>query len=184
MFDFVAIDFETADTYKPCSLGIAMVKSSEVVLVKHWYIKPICYPYFHFYAQKVHGIHKEDVKNEPEFDELWHEVEPYIRDRIIIAHNASFDLAVLRKTLKHYKLQVPQLYYYCTQRIAKKAWPNNKKSSLDYLCKQENIELDHHRADSDARACAELFIREMEVLGVNSLQELKKKHSIGARSIK
>lgn len=181
MFNFVAIDFETADTYKPCSLGIAVVQNSKITEVKHWLIKPICYPYFHFYAQKVHGIKKEDVMYEPEFDELWDEIRPYLEEKIVIAHNAAFDIGVLRKTLVNYKIPLPKLYYYCSCIIARKAWSENTKSSLDFLCNQESIELNHHRADSDAIACAKIFLREMEVLESNDFFDLKLKHKISAK---
>ena len=149
MFDFVAIDFETATNYIPCSLGIAVVKQSQVVEVRNWLIKPICFPYFHFYAQKIHGIHKEDVENEPTFDLIWNEVEPYLEDTIIAAHNASFDI------------------------LAKKVWKESTKYSLDFLSNQEHIELNHHHSDSDAEACAKLLIKEAEYLSCNSFEELK-----------
>ncbi|MBP1630380.1 MAG: polymerase subunit epsilon [Bacteroidetes bacterium] len=183
MFDFVAIDFETADKHNPCSLGIAVVENSQVVLVKQWLIKPICFPYFHYYAQKVHGIKKEDVMYEPEFEELWDEIKPYLLGKQIIAHNASFDLTVLRKTLKDYRIEVPQFYYYCSCQIARKVWVENTKSSLDFLCNQEGIELEHHRADSDARACAMIFLREMELLEVGDFNELREKHKISGKKL-
>ena len=59
MIDFVALDFETADPTHPCSLGIAVVEDSQITLVKHWLIKPACYPYFHFYAQKFMALRKK-----------------------------------------------------------------------------------------------------------------------------
>ncbi|HBN04643.1 MAG TPA: DNA polymerase III subunit epsilon [Bacteroidales bacterium] len=174
MIDFVAIDFETADSFHPCSLGLALVRNSKVVEVKHWLIKPSCYPYFHFYAQKIHGIHKEDVEFEPEFDELWHQIKPFIENQTLVAHNADFDIRVLRKTLGQYKLEEPKFRYFCSYRTARIVWKDSKKASLDFLCKQENIELEHHNADSDAYACALLFLRELELLGISDLTQLQK----------
>lgn len=174
MIDFTAIDFETADPNHPCSLGLAVVKDSKVVQVKHWLIKPSCYPYFHYFAQKIHGIKKQDVEFEPEFDELWTEIKPFIEGQTLVAHNADFDIGILRKTLKHYKLSVPSFRYFCSYRTARIVWKEGKKASLDFLCKQENIELEHHNADSDAYACALLFLRELELLGISDLSQLQK----------
>ncbi len=174
MIDFVAIDFETADPNCPCSLGIAVVKDSKIVFVKQWLIKPSCYPYFHFYAQKIHGIKKEDVEFEPEFDKLWSEIKPFIENQTLVAHNASFDIGVLRKTLEHYKIKVPKFNHFCTYQIARLTWKDYTKYSLDFLCEKENIEFSHHNADSDAYACARLLLREMEVLGIKDLNTLKK----------
>lgn len=41
--DFVAIDFETANSSyaSACSLGIAAVENSRIVYTKEWYIKPV-----------------------------------------------------------------------------------------------------------------------------------------------
>lgn len=178
MFDFVSIDFETADKYIPCSLGLTVVENSQIVCTKNWLIKPICFPYFHFYAQKIHGIHKEDVENKPEFNQLWHEIEPYLYDKIIIAHNASFDINVLRKTLLHYGIPKPKARYLCTYQLSRIVWKESTKFSLDHLCNQENITLNHHRAESDAEACARLFLREAEILEANNFYELKQKAKI------
>lgn len=175
MFDFVAIDFEAADAYIPCSLGIAVVNDSEIVERRHWLIKPICYPYFHFYAQKIHGIHKEDVMKEPGFDVLWKEIKPYLEGRTIVAHNASFDINVLRKTLKHYGIPKPEGRYLCTYQISRLVWPSLPKYSLDYLCEREGYVFEHHKADADAEACAVLLLKEAETLQVNNLEELRKK---------
>lgn len=174
MLDFVAIDFETADPTHPCSLGIAVVRDSKIVFVKQWLIKPACYPYFHFYAQKIHGIKKEDVKFEPEFNELWNEIKPFIENQTLVAHNANFDIGILRKTLEHYKIAIPKFNYFCTYQIARLTWKDSKKYSLDFLCEQEKIEFSHHNADSDAYACARLLLREMEILGIEDLKLLKK----------
>ena len=163
MFDFTAIDFETAAGYIPCSLGIAVVRENEVVHVENHLIKPICYPYFQWYAQKIHGIHKEDVADAPTFDILWPQIEKYFNHTMLIAHNAAFDINVLRRTLAHYKIPRPQARYMCSYILAKQAWRNNHKFSLDYLCNQEMIELNHHHSDSDAQACAKLLLKEAEV---------------------
>lgn len=178
MFDFVAIDFETADNYIPCSLGLAVVRQSQIVETRSWLIKPICYPYFHFYAQKIHGIHKEDVAFEPEFDELWSEMSPYLESQILVAHNASFDINVLRKTLRHYKLPIPSARYYCSYQIARLTWPESPKYSLDYLCNQIGFEFCHHKADADAEACAKVLLKEAEVLEVQNFTQLKQKLKI------
>ncbi len=173
MFSFTAIDFETATDYIPCSIGIALVRDNKIIKVINRLIKPICYPYFHYYAQKIHGIHKEDVANEPTFDLIWPEISPYFEDTMIVAHNAAFDINVLRKTLAYYHLQRPKARYMCTYIIAKKTWRESKKFSLDYLSNQEHIQLDHHHSDSDAQACAKLLIKEAEILGCEDFTQLK-----------
>ncbi len=162
----------------PCSLGIAVVRDSKIVETRHWLIKPICYPYFHFFAQRIHGIKKEDVCNKPCFDGLWEEIAPYFEGQTLIAHNASFDINVLRKTLRHYKLSLPTARYFCTYQIARLIWRESPKYSLDYLCNLFDIQFQHHRADADAEACACLLLKEAEALGAIDLNDLKRKLKI------
>ena len=114
------------------------------------------------------------VEFEPEFDELWHQIKPFIENQTLVAHNADFDIRVLRKTLGQYKLEEPKFRYFCSYRTARIVWKDSKKASLDFLCKQENIELEHHNADSDAYACALLFLRELELLEISDLTQLQK----------
>lgn len=173
MFSFTAIDFETATNYIPCSIGIVVVKDNDITEVINRFIKPICFPYFHYYAQRIHGIHKEDVANKPTFDVVWSEISKYFDNTIIIAHNAAFDINVLRKTLNHYNIPRPVARYMCTYLLARKTWKNSTKFSLDYLSNQEHITLNHHHSDSDAEACAKLFLREAEILGCSDFKELK-----------
>jgi len=174
-FDFVAIDFETAHRYIPCSLGLAVVRNSQIVEVKNWLIKPMCFPYFHFYAQKIHGIHRKDVENEPPFNELWKEIMPYLEGNVLVAHNAVFDVNVLRKTLLYYHLPKPKSRYFCSYQIARKVWSEQTKFSLDVLCEQHNIALERHKAEQDAIACAKIFMKELEVLEVANFAELSQK---------
>lgn len=182
MLDFTAIDFETASGYIPCSIGIAVVRNNQVVSVENHLIKPICYPYFQWYAQKIHGIHKEDVADAPTFDVLWKDIEKHFSHTMLIAHNAAFDINVLRKTLAHYKIPRPQAKYMCSYILAKKAWNGNQKFSLDFLSQQEHIQLNHHHSDSDAEACARLLLREAEILGCEDFDQLR--HTTQLRAYK
>ena len=86
--DFVAIDFETANSHRDsvCSLGITVVKDNKIVEKRYWLIKP--YPFrFDPINISIHGIREADVINEKEFDEVWPEIKPYLENKLVIAHN-------------------------------------------------------------------------------------------------
>ena len=95
--DFIAIDFETAtsDRNSPCEIGLTFVENWEIKETRSWLIKPKCYPYFNPVNISIHGIRPEHVVNEPEFDEIWHEIKPFLEQKLLIAHNASYDFIVL-----------------------------------------------------------------------------------------
>lgn len=122
--DFIAFDFETANQYRTsaCSLGIAIVKNNIVTECKEWLIRPFPFEFSPFNTA-IHGITADDVESAPTFQQLWPEICPYFENQTVVAHNASFDFSVLRRTLEHYQIPVPNLKILCTYRIAQSLYP-------------------------------------------------------------
>lgn len=78
---------------------------------------------------------------------------------ILVAHNAVFDLGVLKKCLRDYGIGWKTMVKYCcTVQIGRKAVPGISHK-LNDLCEYFGIELDHHKADSDSHACALILLR-------------------------
>ncbi len=157
--DFVAIDFETANRHRrsACSLGLAIVRNGVVVETKNWLIKPDPFE-VDFFNQKIHGISKEMLVNSPDFSELWPEVEPFLSNEVIVAHNASFDIDVLSKAADHYNLDLSYRFDFCTHQAIPWCWPEIGSTKLKDVAKFLNIDLDHHNAVSDATAAAQIAI--------------------------
>jgi DNA polymerase III subunit epsilon len=119
------------------------------------------------------GISEDDVKDQPTFDWFWaNEFRPYFQTGPIIAHNASFDVSVLRHVLDQYGIEYPQLIYYCTRVIAKKTWPGLCSCALDVVADHLDIEFRHHDPREDATAAAKIARYACEAQGVDSLHEL------------
>ena len=177
--DFVAIDFETANNYRTsaCSLGMAIVKENNVVDTKDWLIKPEPY-FFSDFNTAIHGIKESDVKNAPTFCELWPEIEPYINNNILAAHNASFDISVLRRSIEHYGICFPDIDILCSYRLSQAAFPDLWSHRLNIIAAHLNLSLNHHRADSDAEACANIICTVMKQAHISDLRELKKQYSL------
>ena len=174
--NFVAIDFETANENlsSTCAMGIAIVKDSKVIETKHFLIQP---PDLHFNLinYMIHGITKEDVKDKPKFSDIWESINVYFKGAPIIAHNASFDMSVLRKTLDQYQIPYPEINYACTLVISKKVWPNQESYKLDGLSSMLEIKLNHHNAESDALACALIALKAANEISATSFDELVNK---------
>jgi DNA polymerase III subunit epsilon len=99
----------------------------------------------------IHGISPEQTADAPTFDKIWHQIEPYITNKNVIAHNGfAFDFHCLKQTLGYYEISSPEFTGHCTYRIF--------GDNLASLCNQYKIKLNHHDALSDARACSELFL--------------------------
>lgn len=162
--DFVAIDFETANSNmtSACSLGIAVVSNNKVIEVKEWLIKPTPF-YFEYYNSKVHGITEDDVKDCSSFNEIWNEICSYLKESILVAHNASFDMSVLKHLIQYFNLDDPCFDYFCSCQMSKNIWTNLENHKLSTVCKHLNIDLQHHNAASDASGCAEIVIAALEI---------------------
>lgn len=52
---------------------------------------------FDWFNTKLTGISEESVAGAPTFPQLWEQIEPVMNSGILVAHNASFDMWVLRK---------------------------------------------------------------------------------------
>ena len=94
----------------------------------------------------------------PTFKQVWAQIATRIeRADALVAHNASFDRRVLHACCDFYQIPPPKQNFICTVALARERW-NLYPTKLPDVCRYLNIELDHHQALSDARACAEIVI--------------------------
>lgn len=160
--DFVAIDFETAtsDPNSACAVGLAFVVGLEVVATTHRLIQPPG----NQYAQgniHVHGIYPEDTEHAPDFLTVWQELHPMLAGRALIAHNARFDMSVIKASLAAYGDPYVQQYadfkYIDSIAMARDLVPGRKNLAACAQCL--GVELSHHHnAECDAVACAQIAI--------------------------
>ena len=177
---WVAIDFETA-TREPtsaCALGIAIVRSGRVAERRSWLIQPPFNEY-EFWNTRVHGLGPEDTQSAPDFREVWFEVQPLLARGPLLAHNASFDVRVLRALIASHELPAKAYDYVCTVSMARKAFPTLHKHTLDTVCDHCSIALVHHDAASDAEACAHVALECAAASGSASIAEAVK--ALGVR---
>ena len=135
MLDFVAIDFETANKFPNSAISLAAVTIENDRLTRKAYslIKP---PFMNFDPEciEIHKIQPDQVLNKMTFDALWPNIyNNHLKNKVIIAHNAKFDIKVLRSTLDHYQLNWPDFKYACTVKIARKVWPKLNNHRLNTL---------------------------------------------------
>ncbi len=156
---FTAIDFETATAFHPCSVGIVTVENGIIVDEFVTLIKPPNNLYSPFTIQ-VHGIYPHHTANAKSFVQVFPEIKKRLQNRIVVAHNESFDRNVLAKSMALYGLDYEELNiaprWECTVKTYKAK--GLKPTKLSDCCRAMNIQLNHHEALSDARACAKLYL--------------------------
>tara|TARA_R110001606_G_scaffold71247_9_gene163273 strand:- start:25 stop:912 length:888 start_codon:yes stop_codon:yes gene_type:complete len=161
----VAIDFETANEKRasPCSIGLAWINNGIIEAVEHHYIRP---PGMRFSSFNVafHGIGPDQVRNADEFPDVLALLAPRLAGRVVLAHNASFDVSVVRNTCDHYGLSYPAFDYLCTVNVARAVWPDLPTAKLNDVCHHLGIEFRHHDAAEDARACASVAISAAQIV--------------------
>lgn len=108
----------------------------------------------------------------PSFSELWPELLSNISGPLV-AHNASFDISVIRRSLDEAGIAYPDLDYYCTRVIAKQTWPGQPTYALDHIAQMLGITFQHHNAADDARACALIAVNACQIKKVALLDELQ-----------
>ena len=171
--DFVAIDFETANEKRnsACSIGITVVENNSIVLEKYFLIKP-CEMRFLPMNIWIHGITPDDVENEKKFSEIWNEIKPYIEGKFVVAHNAGFDVSVLRNTLDFYDIEYPEFRYACTVVMAKNYYIDLPNHKLNTVSEALGFEFKHHHAGEDATAAANILINICKELNIRTIDEL------------
>ena len=159
---YVCFDVETPN-YKNdrmSAIGISVVENGVVTEEFFSYVNPE-EPFDEFNTQLT-GISEETVSNSSTFRDLWPRIKTLMSSGTLVAHNAPFDLGVLKKCLQYYGISWKKsAAYLCTVQIGRNVLPD-MSHKLNEMCRYYNIELDHHKADSDSRACAEILIRYMQ----------------------
>ena len=161
-YRYVVYDVETPNALndRMSAIGISVIEDGKIVKEFFSYVDPETH--FDPFNVELTGIDEDVVRGKPTFPELWKEIEPIMSDGILVAHNAVFDLGVLKKCLEDYGITwKPSVKYACTVQIGRKLLPD-MKHNLKVMCEYYGIPLDHHKADSDSHACAEILIKYFE----------------------
>ena len=165
MKSFIALDLETATSSRSsiCQIGITIVENGEIRETLSWLVRPEG-NYYEPMNIAIHGITPKDTKNSPSFKEIWKEVQPYLQNKTIVAHNTSFDMYALRDAFDENDIEYPTFDYYCSLRIARYILKSCYSYSLDALTDILGIDFGtHHKADNDSLGCAMLLLKCLEI---------------------
>ena len=162
MSRFVAFDVETPNRRNDriSAIGITVIEDGIITEEFSSLVDPEA-PFDAFNTQLT-GISAETVRGAPAFPALWPQIATLLESGLPVAHNAVFDLGVLKKCLRDYDVEWKRyVRYLCTVQMGRRLLPD-MRHNLNVLCCHYGIELDHHKASSDSRACAEILLRYLE----------------------
>jgi len=105
------------------------------------------------------------LKNQPTVKERWKEIYPLLQGvDFLVAHNAVFDGKYLKSCCEMAGFSPIDTPMHCSLKLCKEMWPTHQRHSLDVICGMLGIQITHHRADSDADACASIVLKTRELL--------------------
>lgn len=109
--------------------------------------------------QHIHKISAREAAQAPTFAQVAPKLVELLAGRVLVAHNASFDLRFLEAELERcgYSLDRTALPQLCTMQAAREFLPDSGRSLRD-CCATIDVEIgDAHRASADAIATAKLL---------------------------
>jgi DNA polymerase III epsilon subunit-like protein len=179
MLDFTAIDFETANSYRgsPCAVGVIRYRNGQPVDERRWLIRPPeQVDYFDPFNTALHGMDAETVKDAPRWSLVLPALVDHIGDDIVVAHNAGFDIGVIRYACAVDNIEWPGMQFLCTLVLARRAMrlPSYRLPFVTDACGFEMT--DHHEPLADARAVGGIIASLAQESGVTDLRALAAAH--------
>jgi DNA polymerase-3 subunit epsilon len=158
--EFVALDTETngygGDLCEMTEVGAVLVGGGELHETYDSLVKterPLSRG-----IQRFTGITQGMVDGAPPPDEVLPEIAHMLEGRVLVAHNARFDVGVLRQAFERAGMEWPKPPVVCTVQLARRFAPLARKRGLATLAGSLGIEVDEvHRALPDALTCARVF---------------------------
>ena len=159
--DFTAIDFETANSSpaSACAVGLVRVRGGEVVATAGWLIQPPPgHDEFQEWNVRIHGIRPSDVLDAATWVDQFDRLCGFAGADVLVAHNAGFDLNVLRRAAEATGLLCPPYRSLCSLQVARKTYQLDSYRLPMAAAAAGFAEFSHHDALADARACAQIMI--------------------------
>ncbi|MEI6497716.1 MAG: 3'-5' exonuclease [Actinomycetota bacterium] len=177
---FAVVDVETtglsSEHDSVLQVGVVVVDSAGTVLDR-WgsLLRPRQRWFGRVGAQHIHGIRRRQLRHAPPAPQVLARLLESLDGCILVAHNAEFDIAFLRKACQRAAIEFPPRPTLCTLELARGLDPNRTMSHrLAALCERYGIDLlSPHDALADADATAALLPVLLREHGIASAGQLE-----------
>ena len=187
--EFIVFDLETTGlsplSCKITEIGAVKIKGDKVLDVFNTFVDPECH--IPENITELTGITDDMVKGAPSQEEAVRAFLDFAGDRLLIAHNASFDTGFIRTACDQFKIPFENAYL-DTVALSRHVNPELKKHKLNILAEYFELgDFNHHRACDDAEVLARIFFKMVEKLrqeGIGTLSEMNASMSDKANPLK
>jgi DNA polymerase-3 subunit epsilon len=134
-------------------------------------------------SSRIHGVTDEMVRGRPPIEIVLPQFHAFARGAVLVAHNAAFDLAFLRRDEQGCAVRFdhPVLD---TLLLSAVLHDHTAEHSLDAIARRFGIALEgRHRALADATATARLFLRILDLLEAQGVTTLRQALSVSERAV-
>ena len=181
--DFVVFDIETtglsAKNDMITEIGAVRIINGEVVEEFSQLVNPeMSIP---AKITELTGITNEMVAGMPTIKDVIKDFKDFIKDSILVAHNATFDIGFIREKMKLSNMKIDNAVL-DTLELSRAVFPNLKNHKLNIVAKHLGVSLiNHHRAVDDATATGEILIKILNMLEDKNIKTLKQINKLNSQ---
>ena len=175
VFDLETTGLSTRHDYVIEFGGVIMSKGN-IIDSKDFFIKPPVE--LSDFTKRLTHISQEDVEGGREFKDCYDELIKFIGDRVLVAHNASFDFGFLNAELQRIGKKALTNPVIDTLDLSRSLFKTRRAYRLGNICRAYNVSYDEetaHRANYDADVLAQVFnlmMKDCQKQGVVTLSDL------------
>lgn len=184
--NFTAIDFETANSKSAsaCAVGLVRVRNGRVDAREAWLIRPPApFDTFLEWNIRVHGITPDMVIDAVGWADQFAQMHEFIGDDVLVAHNASFDMGVIKGACAATALETPEYRYLCSVQVARKTYTLDSYRLPSAAAAAGFTDFQHHDALADAEACAAIIVDAAQRFEVPTVEQLAKASGVTIKTL-
>ncbi len=178
MGEYCVFDIETtglsAQSCHITEIGAVIIKGGEVLDRFNTFSNPE--EHIPENITELTGITDEMVADAPSNEEAVRSFLEFAGGRILVAHNATFDVSFIRKVAQEYRIEFTNPYM-DTVAMSRYVNPELKRHKLDTLAEYFNLgDFNHHRACDDAEVLSKILIcmfNKLRSEGASNLREMQ-----------
>lgn len=179
--EYVVFDLETTGLSTRydyiIEFGAVVMRKGTVIEEKDFFIKPLID--LSTNIKNLTHISEDNLRNARTFAQCKDEILDFVKDRVLVAHNAAFDFGFLNSELE--RIGAPKLTnpVIDTLDLSRSLLKNRRAYRLGNMCRAYNIPYDEevaHRANYDAEVLSQVFnfmLKDLTKAGVKTLNDLK-----------
>ena len=173
--EYIVFDIETTGLSKLqnriIEIGAVKIKDEKIIDVFHTFIDPETH--LSSKIKELTGITDDMLVGKPLEEEVIPQFLDFCGRSVLVAHNANFDVGFIRNAADRLLGRELHNTVLDTVELSRLLLPNIKNHKLNTVAEHFEIKLEnHHRADNDAQATAEILLKCFEMLKEKNISDL------------